>query len=171
MKAISDDLFANERLLLVIHYYAMIALGVDPGTATTGYGIVKDSPDGRLFAVDYGVIRTESKTPFHIRLKEIHEKVDIPLVIHGSTGFPDEAVPQVISYGVAKFNVGTVLKKAFFNGLKEAVQSTPEMTNPQHIIGNRYERDILAHASNRMSQEVERLIALYMGKGSKPHTT
>lgn len=105
-----------------------------------------------------------------IRLKEIHEKVDIPLVIHGSTGFPDEAVPQVISYGVAKFNVGTVLKKAFFDGLKEAVQSTPEMANPQHVVGNRYERDILACARDRMGQEVERLIALYLGKDLHPRT-
>ena len=53
----------------------MIALGVDPGTATTGYGIVKDSPDGRLKKICYGVIRTDPKTPYSLRLKEIHEGI------------------------------------------------------------------------------------------------
>ena len=53
----------------------MIALGVDPGTAITGYGIVKDSPDGRLKKISYGVIRTDSKTPYSLRLKKIHEEI------------------------------------------------------------------------------------------------
>ena len=35
-----------------------LALGIDPGTATTGYGLVRLEPDGRLVAVKYGVILT-----------------------------------------------------------------------------------------------------------------
>ncbi len=53
----------------------MIALGIDPGTATTGYGIVKDYPDGRLISISYGVIRTDSKSHYSIRLKEIYEGI------------------------------------------------------------------------------------------------
>ncbi len=66
----------------------MIALGIDPGTATTGYGIVKDAPDGRLFEMDYGVIRTDSKTPYPLRLKQIHE---------GITRLIDRHKPQAIA--------------------------------------------------------------------------
>jgi ketose-bisphosphate aldolase len=99
------------------------------------------------------------------RLKEIHRRVDVPLVIHGSTGFPDDAVPKVISLGVAKFNVGSALKRAFWTGLKEALEDTPAEANPQHVIGSRTESDVLKHARDRVREEVERLIALYMGRG------
>jgi ketose-bisphosphate aldolase len=67
------------------------------------------------------------------RLEKIHRKVDVPLVIHGSTGFPDDAVPKVISLGVAKFNVGSALKRAFWIGLQEALEDTPAGANPQHV--------------------------------------
>jgi crossover junction endodeoxyribonuclease RuvC len=53
----------------------MIVLGIDPGTAITGYGIVKDAPDGRLFEICHGVIRTDSKSPFPLRLKRIHDGI------------------------------------------------------------------------------------------------
>jgi len=53
----------------------MIVLGIDPGTAITGYGVVQDSPDGRLHEICYGVIRTTPKTPFQFRLKKIHEEI------------------------------------------------------------------------------------------------
>ncbi|MGB9597634.1 MAG: crossover junction endodeoxyribonuclease RuvC [Candidatus Poribacteria bacterium] len=53
----------------------MIVLGVDPGTAITGYGIVKDSPNGRLIKVCYGVIRTDANMPYPFRLKEIYDEI------------------------------------------------------------------------------------------------
>lgn len=53
----------------------MITLGIDPGTATTGYGIVRDAFDGRLTEICHGVIRTDSKTPYPLRLKAIHEEL------------------------------------------------------------------------------------------------
>jgi len=43
-----------------------IALGLDPGTATTGYGLVRQHRDGSLEAVDFGVITT----PKHISAPE-----------------------------------------------------------------------------------------------------
>jgi len=60
----------------------MIALGIDPGTAITGYGIVKDAPDGRLFEIDHGVIRTDPKTPYPLRLKKIHDGIALLIERH-----------------------------------------------------------------------------------------
>jgi ketose-bisphosphate aldolase len=95
-------------------------------------------------------------------LARIHEKVNVPLVIHGATGFPDEAVSSVIELGVAKFNVGTVLKKTFWSGVSEAVRATPESVNPQNVIGSRKSEDLIAYACEFVSEEVEKLIELYM---------
>lgn len=53
----------------------MRVLGIDPGTATTGFGLVVGL-DGRaqnLELVDYGVIRTAASTPMPDRLREIYE--------------------------------------------------------------------------------------------------
>jgi crossover junction endodeoxyribonuclease RuvC len=54
----------------------MIVLGIDPGLASTGYGVVATGkPDGggsRLLALDGGVIRTPSDSPHERRLAEIH---------------------------------------------------------------------------------------------------
>lgn len=51
----------------------MLIMGIDPGTAISGYGIVeKNENDGKLTAVDYGVIRTEAKDETPKRLKKIY---------------------------------------------------------------------------------------------------
>ena len=60
----------------------MIVLGIDPGTATTGYGVVRDARDGRIHEMDHGVIRTNSKTPYPLRLKEIYDQVTLLIEKH-----------------------------------------------------------------------------------------
>jgi crossover junction endodeoxyribonuclease RuvC len=53
----------------------MLVLGIDPGTATVGYGLVQELSDGSLQAIDYGVITTPAGQPMWERLKTIHERV------------------------------------------------------------------------------------------------
>ena len=52
----------------------MRILGLDPGTATTGYGVI-DAEDGRLVAVTYGVIRTAASEGTPRRLQIIHQEL------------------------------------------------------------------------------------------------
>ena len=52
----------------------VIVLGLDPGTANTGYGVVRRR-DGRLAALDGGVIRTGAAEAPERRLATIHERV------------------------------------------------------------------------------------------------
>jgi crossover junction endodeoxyribonuclease RuvC len=49
----------------------MIVLGIDPGTASTGYGVVQ-SEGSRLRALCSGVIQTRAGVPLERRLAEIH---------------------------------------------------------------------------------------------------
>jgi len=53
----------------------MLVLGIDPGTATTGYGLVREDENGSPVAVKYGVILTSPKTPMPQRLQEIYQAV------------------------------------------------------------------------------------------------
>ena len=52
----------------------MIVLGIDPGTANTGFGVVERRA-GRLVALDGGVITTRPEAPMQIRLSNIHRRV------------------------------------------------------------------------------------------------
>ena len=53
----------------------MLSLGIDPGTATIGYGLVRELNDGSLQAVDYGVITTPPSLPMPERLQIIFEEL------------------------------------------------------------------------------------------------
>ncbi len=50
----------------------MISLGIDPGTASLGYGFVREHGDGSLEALGHGVIRTKPGAPMPQRLQQIH---------------------------------------------------------------------------------------------------
>lgn len=60
----------------------MIVLGIDPGTANTGYGVV-ERRGGRLVALDGGVITTRPDAPMQIRLSNIHRRISGLLDEHG----------------------------------------------------------------------------------------
>lgn len=53
----------------------MLVIGIDPGTARTGYGLVKTSASGALKLIDYGVITTPAKKPMAERLIQLHHRL------------------------------------------------------------------------------------------------
>ena len=59
----------------------MIILGIDPGTAALGYGIV-DRNGGRLRAIDYGCLETSPDLTLPERLLAIHSLVDELIQLH-----------------------------------------------------------------------------------------
>ena len=60
----------------------MIVLGIDPGVANTGYGVVRSGPGGRLAALDGGVIETLPALPPEQRLALIFARLDSLLTEH-----------------------------------------------------------------------------------------
>ena len=54
----------------------MRILGLDPGTATTGYGVIDAAEDGRLTAVSFGAIITPAHTPMPQRLQTIQQELE-----------------------------------------------------------------------------------------------
>ncbi len=72
----------------------MLVLGIDPGTATTGYGLVREESDGQLTAVDYGVVLTSSKLPMPQRLLEIYRQLKDIVLLHR----PDQAAVEKLFF-------------------------------------------------------------------------
>ncbi|WP_204787675.1 class II fructose-bisphosphate aldolase [Paenibacillus oryzisoli] len=58
-------------------------------------------------------------------MERIQSKVDIPLVIHGATGVPDEQLKRLIKYRVGKINIGTALRMSFGRTLRETINASP----------------------------------------------
>lgn len=60
----------------------MLVIGIDPGIATTGYGLVQEAQDGSLRLVTYGVIETPSGMPLPERLLLLHSQLSEILLLH-----------------------------------------------------------------------------------------
>jgi crossover junction endodeoxyribonuclease RuvC len=60
----------------------VLVLGIDPGTAITGYGVVRRRDGGVVSLVECGVIRTSHREPLPQRIREIFEEVDALLMRH-----------------------------------------------------------------------------------------
>ncbi len=60
----------------------MLVIGIDPGTARTGYGLVRETPAGDLETVTYGVIETPAHTPPAQRLLQLYNEIQQILLLH-----------------------------------------------------------------------------------------
>lgn len=65
------------------------------------------------------------------RLKEIQRVVAIPLVLHGSSGVPDEDVSYAVSLGVCKVNFATELRVAYTDAVRAALAADSTLYDPK----------------------------------------
>jgi crossover junction endodeoxyribonuclease RuvC len=104
-----------------------LALGIDPGTATTGYGLVHEHHDGTLEAIAYGVITTPKDTPAAERLVSIYAALNEilrahnPQIVAVEKLFFQKNVTNAIAVGQAR---GVILLALAQHGL-EIAEYTP----------------------------------------------
>lgn len=86
----------------------MLVIGIDPGTATTGYGLITETDAGSLVPVDYGVITTPPDLCMPDRLALIYHRLRDILILHQPEGgaveklFFQSNVTTAISVGQAR---------------------------------------------------------------------
>ncbi|RZP94143.1 tagatose bisphosphate family class II aldolase [Vibrio vulnificus] len=109
------------------------ALMTDPASAAEF--VRRTSIDSLAVAIGtaHGLYKAEPKLDF-ARLEKIRSVVDIPLVLHGASGVPDEMVRRCIELGVCKVNVATELKIAFADAVKGHFAEHPEANDPRKYI-------------------------------------
>ena len=78
----------------------------------------------------HGVYKGEPKLDLD-RLSEFREVVDIPLVLHGTSGVPDETVTECVNRGICKVNYATDLRIAFTKGVSEVFSENPDVIDPK----------------------------------------
>lgn len=89
------------------------------------------------------------------RLQQIHELVNIPLVLHGGSGTPDEKIVETINHGICKINVNTEISVAAVTFLKSAFD-------------DEFKDDPMPHLSNinramqqKMEKAMQRFVRLF----------
>lgn len=82
----------------------------------------------------HGVYKGEPKLDYD-RIEVIHNRVSVPLVLHGSSGVPDESVKKAISLGISKVNIDTNIRESFANAVKEFLKENPDNIDPRKILG------------------------------------
>ncbi|EHU9453934.1 tagatose bisphosphate family class II aldolase [Vibrio vulnificus] len=109
------------------------ALMTDPASAAEF--VRRTSIDSLAVAIGtaHGLYKAEPKLDF-ARLEKIRSVVDIPLVLHGASGVPDEMVRRCIELGVCKVNVATELKIAFADAVKGHFAEHPDANDPRKYI-------------------------------------
>lgn len=70
----------------------------------------------------HGVYRMAPKIDFQ-RIRDIAGVVNVPLVLHGGSGTPDEAIRTAVSCGITKVNVGTELKHAWSKAMRAGLDA------------------------------------------------
>lgn len=82
------------------------------------------------FGTAHGVYQTEPQLDI-ARLRDISERVHIPIVMHGASGVPEGGVRKAIQAGVSKVNFSTELKIAFVNELRRYLNEHPNDNDPR----------------------------------------
>lgn len=81
------------------------------------------------------------------RLKAIAKRVDRPLVLHGGSDNSEEEIRQAITYGIAKINISSDLKRAFYVKMREVLAREPEAFEPLTLLPEAIEAaiDLVIH--------------------------
>lgn len=97
----------------------------------------------------HGLYKGEPNLDF-ARMLEIGTKVNMPLVLHGGTGIPDEKLLQAIECGTCKINFNTELQIAWKRALDNFISQNPGEYDPRKVIGSG-ERAIKAVVRTKVS--------------------
>ena len=136
----------------------MIVLGIDPGTAALGYGIVERS-GGALRAVDHGCLTTSPELPLAERLLAIHARVaelielHVPSVVAVERVFFSRNAQTAMAVGHAR---GVVLLAAAQAGVLVA-EATPNEV-----------KSAVAGYGAADKEQVSRMVALVLGMTARP---
>lgn len=82
------------------------------------------------------------------RIAEIRAAVPVPLVLHGSSGVPDDELRRAIAAGITKVNVATHLVRAFTGAVRASLADDPEAGDPRRYLGAG--REALAQETARL---------------------
>ena len=83
----------------------------------------------------HGLYKGEPNLDF-ITMKEINEKLEVPLVLHGGTGIPVDKIKKAIECGISKININTELQISWYNEVEKFIKENKTVYDPRKVIGS-----------------------------------
>lgn len=119
-----DDITVDERE----------ALFTDPDEAE--YFVKETQVDCLAVAIGtaHGQYKGEPKLDLD-RLAKIKAKTKIPIVLHGSSGVPYDAIKEAVQLGICKVNIDTNIREAIVWGMRRELENNPKEIDPRKILG------------------------------------
>ena len=81
----------------------------------------------------HGIYKGEPKLDFD-RMKKIQELTNLPLVLHGGSGIPDELIKQSVTCGICKLNINTDLQLVWAKDVRMFLNENQAVYDPRKII-------------------------------------
>ena len=134
--------YAHEREVSVEAEIGCIG-GEEDGVANEVlYATVEDSVALSKTGIDFlapalgsvhGLYKGEPNLNFE-RMEEISKVTNLPLVLHGGTGIPDDKIKKAIECGICKININTELQIAWTSAVREFLENDKEVYDPRKVI-------------------------------------
>jgi ketose-bisphosphate aldolase len=113
---------------------------------------------------------TDRDAPIDLaHLAAIRSRLGVPLAIHGGSSFPTASVPGAIALGVAKMNVGSILKRVFLDAIRKYVAGLDPGVDVHEVMGSHKSADLLCVGKAAIVPKMREMLRLYGASGrAKP---
>lgn len=89
--------------------------------------------DALAVAVGSSHAMTEQRAVLDLGLiRRLHDRLPVPLVLHGSSGVPDAMIISAVAAGLTKINIGTATAAALTGSIRRHLQAHPDDHDPRH---------------------------------------
>ncbi|MFJ6292038.1 ketose-bisphosphate aldolase [Streptomyces griseoviridis] len=124
-------------------------------------GARTDPAEARAFVADSGVdalavavgsshaMTTRTAVLDHGLIERLAAALDVPLVLHGSSGVPDDELTAAVTGGITKVNVGTALNVAMTGAVRDLLADRPDAVDPRAYLG--VGREAMARTAERIT--------------------
>ncbi len=110
------------------------------------------------FAVNVGQAHLHGRRRVRLnlaRVVELKQSLTVPLVLHGASSVDRADLTEAIRLGIRKINVGSALKRAYFEAVRRAAAQAGEDYNPYEVVGSGLAGDVLTAGRVALRKTVE----------------
>ncbi|MGO1838131.1 MAG: class II fructose-bisphosphate aldolase [Candidatus Microbacterium stercoravium] len=120
----------------------------DPGEAAAF--VAATGVDGLAVAVGSSHAMTSATAQLDLDLiARLADAVPVPLVLHGSSGVPTDALREAVARGIRKINVGTALNVGYTHRVRESLAADARLTDPRRYLASA--RDAVTESTANLS--------------------
>jgi len=137
----------------------MLAIGIDPGTASSGYGFVRQREDGGLEVAGYGVITTPPGAPMPERLLQLHHDLSDLIALHR----PDSGAVEQLFF---QKNISTAISVGQARGV--AILVLAQAGLPVREYSPREVKQAIAGYGGADKRQVQEMVRVLLGLEAAP---